>query len=311
MTAAITSITGPTANGHKIERFLREKIRGGARRFELWHLDVSGDRGEGASSRVDGWTAVDGVSIAELTREIEDLAQGDATILGGVNAYELIALSDAGERLARTGLRVGAASPQDGRLAPSEKATLIGMRAQEMRHNEANALLATRGALDLIEAYRADREEERIEKRQLREEVAKAQEQRIKMVELYEKLLTDTAERELAKQRELRKDAAQQAVLDKLSTLWPILLHKLSGAGGAPEGQHRMMLETFLDAFTKEDAKRMAGALPLEKAILFYEILEPILKEREKERGGSAASGSNGAPPTNGAPPATTHGGAS
>jgi hypothetical protein len=306
LNASITPITAqPTstnANLAKLARFVAAKLQTGAVRFEL--MQISDDHDGQREGRVDRWAGGADVRARELATEIEETARSDSSALGGVNAYALVAYGDAGEVLARVGFRVQA-DFQSGAIVPTERATLLGMRAQEMRHNEMYAQLSAKVSLEQIASYRDLVEDYRTELARARADLAEATMKRVEVVQLYESLASEKAKRELEAQREARHDRAQAEILSKVSLLWPIVMHKLSGAKDtafAPGAQD--ILSHLLKNISREEVVNMARALPPEKAMLLWEVLANLLPPDPAAP--AAAAGAPASPPAAGAPPPAT-----
>lgn len=302
MSASITPISAQTitnANLAKISRFVTQKLDAGAKRFDL--VQISDDHDGQREGRVDTWAAA-GLRGRELAAEIEETARSDSYALGGVNAYALVAYGDAGEALARVGFRVQA-DFQSGAIVPTERATLLGMRAQEMRHNEMYAQLSAKVSLEQIESYRLLVDDYRVELANVRKDLADANIKRVEVVQLYESLASEKAKRDLEAQREARHDRAQEAILSKVTLLWPLLMHKLSGAEAATSPGAQDLLSHLLQNITKAEVSAMARQLPAEKAMLLWEVLANLLPADPNAAAAAPAPPATSTPPTE--PPPT------
>lgn len=258
----------------QLAQFIRAKVKQAVKRFELRHIVREYD--EDREGRIDFWDIDADAKIPELASEIASLAQNESNALGGVNAFVLIA-SDGTTEIARRGFRVNAVIAP-GSVTPSEKPTLIGMRAQEMRHNEVHMQLGARSALEIIESYRVQVDDYRADLARVRAELLKEQEKRVEFLTTYEKITSESARRELEAARERRKDEAQREIFNKLTTLWPLLLHKMTGAKGSSlGGNHEDMLQALMTGLSREEMMRMLSVLPLEKQIVMWELLKSVL----------------------------------
>src|SRR4051812_12803153 len=130
---------------------------------------------------------------------------------------------------------------------------------------------------------------------------------RVEVVQLYESLASEKAKRELEAQREARHERAQVAILDKVTTLWPVVLNKLGGGEKgtfAPGAQD--LLNHLLANITREEVVRMAHQLPPEKAYVLWEVLAGLIPPKPGEAAGageaSPATPTEPPPPTEPAP---------
>jgi hypothetical protein len=287
MSAALSKPLATPSTSTRVTRFLREKARAGAVRVELRQVG-EGDR----ESAVDTWPIDASSRPDEIARELEDIAQSDSTAIGGVNVYAAIAFDAEGRALGRSSFRL-TAEAEPGAIAPTEKATLIGMRAQEMRHNEMYAQLSANSALDMIENYRVLLDDYRGEVTRLRSDVQTANAKQVEFIGLYESLVSERAARELEAAKARRLDEAQREILDKLKMLWPIVVHKLAGAPNAPfVGHQAELLKVLLANVSRAEIDAMASALPIDKRLVFWEVLRELLP----------AEPANGAPATSSGP---------
>lgn len=261
-----------------LARFIRDQVRGGAVRFDLRQMITEEDAST-STGPVDSFVLEPEQKPQDLAGEIETVANGDSAAIGGVNAYALVSFGVDGRERARRSWRVATETPT-GQLTPSEKPTLMGMRAMEMRHNEVSAALGSRVALEMIENYRVLVDDFRNELKETRKELVVEQAKRVEFINLYEQLSTARAERQLEAAKEQRKAEAQREMLGKLNTLWPLIVHKLSGApASALSGGHQEMLTILLANITRAELSAMAGALPLEKKMIFWEVIKQLIPE--------------------------------
>lgn len=273
---AANTNTSANANVQKLARFLRGKLQS-ARRLELLQVltDGDGDR----EARVDAWPVNGSELVTDIAAEVEATATSDALSLGGVNVYALVATDGEGKTLGRCAFR---AQGDTGamQITPNERPTMIGMRAQEMRHNELCVQLAVRTALDQIDAQRELYAEARAEMAELRAQLKEAHSMRIETIGLFESLVSEKAKRDLEAQREIRHERMQAEILSKVGTLWPLLVHKLAGGKGATPGLApgaQDLLSHLLANVSREEIQRMASTLPPEKQILLWEVIANLL----------------------------------
>lgn len=272
-----------------LARFLRDRVKGGAKRFDLRQI-VTSNEDERQGGQVDSWSLEDCAKPHDLAAEIESVAHGDSAALGGVNVYALIAFDGDGRELGRRSFRVQQDSSSSD-LSPSEKPTMLGMRAQEMRHNEVHMQLASRTALEMIENYRVLVDDYRGEVQRVREQLVAEQAKRVEFISLYEELTSARAQRELEAQKEARKDAAQKEVFAKLGTLWPLLVHKLAGSPpGMLNGGTQEMLTVLLQNLSRTEVNTMAATLPIEKRLVLMSVLSQIIPEPPTPAAGEAGA---------------------
>ena len=273
-----------------LTRFLRDRIKGGAKRVDLRQI-VTSNEDERQGGQIDSWALEDAKSPHDLAGEIESVAHSDSTALGGVNVYALLAFDAEGRELGRRSFRV-ALDTSSSDLSPSEKPTMLGMRAQEMRHNEVHMQLASRTALEMIENYRVLVDDYRGEVERVRQQLVAEQCKRVEFMTLHEELLSARAQRDLEAQREARKDSAQKEVIAKLSTLWPLILHKFAGAPASVlNSGTQEMLTMLLQNLSKAEVMTMANTLPIEKRLVLMEVLSTLIPPPATDEHANAQQG--------------------
>lgn len=261
-----------------LARFLRDRVKGGAKRVDLRQI-VTSNEDERQGGQIDSWPLGDGEKPHELAGEIESVAHGDSQALGGVNVYALLAFDAEGRELGRRTFRVELNATSND-LSPSEKPTMLGMRAQEMRHNEVHMQLASRTALEMIENYRVLVDDYRAEVGRLREQLVAEQVKRVEFITTYEELTSARAQRALEAAKEARKDEAQKEIFAKLGLLWPLVVHKLAGSPpGGLNGGTQEMLSTLLQNLSRAEVNTMAATLPIEKRLVLMTVLSQIIPE--------------------------------
>lgn len=178
-------------------------------------------------------TAIDEEGVNEIGCEMLDAAQDDAAGLGGRQRYAIVVYREQRpDQVAesRVFLRQGGGGDlaDEDTEVDSEGPTSLGLLAQLMRHNEANAKNMILSTQDVIQA-----QAKMITA--LSERNQRMEEQHLKGVVAYESLLSERHVRDLAtKEHEMRARVFTQG-MDKLSLLLPIVVNKLAGRRLMPE----------------------------------------------------------------------------
>lgn len=175
-------------------------------------------------------------------------------------------------------------------------ATLGGVTAQLMRHNEANARLAIGQTVDIIGHYRAllVAREKRIEDLEAKYS---------KVIELYERLSSLQHERDLEIMRVKQSEKGQEFLREKFEMLAPVVMAKFfpGASKGAMLGEE--LLRQFLKSLSPKQMEGLMGTLSPEQFAVINEIYsaygeKDLAREEAKKNGkkNGSANGTNGAP---------------
>jgi hypothetical protein len=218
---------------------------------------------------------VDETSVDRLVDDIDKVTQDEADQLDGVQQYILYAYRE------RTGDRATARFPirqtgdsdedQDNPNPQSEPASLQGVLAQQMRHNEALVRTSVGGWRDVInvlqkQAARLADQNEFLQQKlmDMRTTVEVAESTR-------EARLAERSEREARERR-------QDQLFDTFLPLLPAAVNMLSGKKLLPESTtpERMMVRKFFETVTPEQFKKMREVLDPEQYGIVVVMLTDI-----------------------------------
>jgi hypothetical protein len=243
-------------------------------RFELRQLQAGG-----AETRVRDVRPAEGESVSAIAERVWSLACKDASALTGVNAYALCAYKpDASAFDARHAFRVPVTRTND-TIEPTEPASIAGLMAQLMRHNEASVRSAVLGSGDLIRMLQ-------LELKQSREYIRKLEARSVRAFELVEDLMSAKATRDLAERREARKDAAQAHVIAQVTRYLPALVDRaLVATGMVKEGQapasNAQRLGAVVRSLEEKEVTEIYGILGETRGKELFQILQSVLADEE------------------------------
>lgn len=245
---------------------------------ELEHLDLN-DRSS-VMERYDIVTCDTHEALA-ISAKARAQAGTDAEIRGGtVQRYCLRAYWPAGTRHPTHHLfTIDAASvgraADAGFVAPSEPATVAGLLKQMMRHNEVMLDMATRQTRNLMAD--SDKREARLQAR-----IEHLEENRMRVLELQEAMVSAKAERDLEVTRAEGAEKRRDAALAEFKPFVPILRAKmLEWVTGQKAGQGTSaadeMLRSIFTASTQDELRAMMSALPVDKQPLLLECYRSVM----------------------------------
>ena len=232
-----------------------------------------------------------------LALTIQQRAIEDGRVCRGRVVYGVLSFRGA-DYLDRFFFGVQGEQHEDPFAVTSRDATLGGVTAQLMRHNEANARLAIGQTIDVIGHYKSllVAREKRIEELEAKY---------TKVIDLHERLSSLQHERDLEILRMKQSEKKREFLQEKFEMLAPVVLAKFfpGASKGAMLGEE--LLRQFLKSLSPQQMEGLMGTLSAEQFAVISEIYsaygeKDIAREEAKKTGkknGSAngASGSNGA----------------
>ena len=218
---------------------------------------------------------VDETSVDRLVDDIDKVTQDEADQLDGVQQYILYAYRD------RTGDRATARFPirqtgdsdedQDNPNPQSEPASIQGVLAQQMRHNEALVRTSVGGWRDVINVLQKQTSRLAEQNEFLQ---AKLMEARVTVETAESTREVRLAERSEREARERRQDQ----LFDTFLPLLPAAVNMLSGRKLLPEATtpERMMVRKFFETVTPEQFKKLREVLEPEQYGIVVTMLADI-----------------------------------
>ena len=263
-----------------LDAFLKKNVESAAS-FELVQI---GQKGVGLLEEYDASEWRDRPEALE--REIHARAHADASALGGLNRYAVVARFD-GRKTLRCAFR--AHGDEDG-IGESEPANAEGLASQAMRHSEAlmrqcvSLTMAVAGHQNELIARQGDT-------------IAKMSATHFESIKTIEELLSEKTLREIEIKREDAKLAMRKDMFDEGKPLVKMLGAKMLSKNGklnAEKNPQVEALKTFVKTLKPEKFQAILSTLsPVEQAGLL-EILTTLTADDETEK--EQANGKNGSP---------------
>lgn len=197
----------------------------GLRALSLRHIDAD-ERG----SSVREWKTGQGFSVDTTASEIEAEMTQDAIGLGDTQRYVVHAYfgtsTTPGRRFTQT--IDGVSHDDSDSFGRSEPATEKGHRGQLMRHNENLHKLSVQGSAELIRILRAECES-------LRGMVAQMTQDKIKLMETYETLISNKHQRDMDIADKQFSQQVKMKAIETVTLLAPVAVNKITGQKLLPE----------------------------------------------------------------------------
>jgi hypothetical protein len=177
-------------------------------------------------------------------------------------------------------------------------ATLGGVTAQLMRHNEANARLAIGQTIDVIGHYKS-----LLIAREKRIEELEAKYSRV--IELYERLSSLQHERDLEIMRVKQTEKGQEFLREKFEMLAPVILSKFIPGANKGGVLAEELVRQFLKSLSPKQMEGLMGTLSPEQFAVINEIYsaygERDLAREDAKKNGKKNGSAHGTSGTNGA----------
>lgn len=220
-----------------------------------------------------GWTDEE---LDSRVSNVLETCQEDADGLGGVNRYFLRASFAQGRTSRSSVFRVAARDDADGELAGSEPATVEGLMAQLMRHNEA----LTRSVVQLSSSTSGSQAEiiARMSETAMRHE-----RERVRQIELTEELLSRKHERSIELAREERKSKNAERLMSGVAPFVPIVGAKLLTGGKIPAVAGKAAIGEFLRGIKPAQMMKIFEVLDAPQAAALLELTKHIELDDDKK----------------------------
>lgn len=210
--------------------------------------------------------------FSETTGLIESLIFDDAEGLTGVQSY--LVLSYFENRPDKPGSRFTireSASSEDTDEVESEPPTKTGLLSQMMRHSEA----AVRGSLmasgQIINTLRnqCSRQADTIEK---------LVSEKMAGLEMMERMRSEELERKILMRREENDEKMKGEIFDKVATLVPVVVNKLTGKNLLPAKRTSMelVIQGLIESITQEQMNALTTVLRPEQTVALLEIFQSV-----------------------------------
>lgn len=223
-------------------------------------------------------------SALDITTQLHEAANDDAEGLGGLQSYVIasyfMAVPDkVRERLS---FRLAVETDGDDEINQTEAPTERGLTQQLMRHNEANARVMTMGMGEVV------RQQNRMIERQATM-IENFMDKHMGLLELQEKMMTASDQRDIAKMQVVSKISREDAALEKFMELAPIVVNRFMGQKMLKEDATptEMMLADFAKSLTPQQMEVMMKTLTPEQSLKMIEFISLQQKrdeEKEKKR---------------------------
>lgn len=223
-------------------------------------------------------------SALDITTQLHEAANDDAEGLGGLQSYVIasyfMAVPDkVRERLS---FRLAVETDGDDEINQTEAPTERGLTQQLMRHNEANARVMTMGMGEVV------RQQNRMIERQATM-IENFMDKHMGLLELQEKMMTASDQRDIAKMQVVSKISREDAALEKFMELAPIVVNRFMGQKMLTEEATptEMMLADFAKSLTPQQMEVMMKTLTPEQSLKMIEFISLQQKrdeEKEKKR---------------------------
>lgn len=252
----------------ELERFLRQQLfreRGEKiSAIELRHA-ASGSKG----NIVDDFE-FDSVNTDNLNTFVDDVinrAQNDADGMGGTHRYELHIVCEK-KVTARFAFRLRSDDESVDESSGEESATSKGLLTQLMRHSEQQqrTMVSGIGAMVQMMHRTMERQETTIEK---------LLEERERDRDRIEAARGGEHQRELELMDAHRKGEREDMLFQKINTLFPIILNKISGREMMPT-EDKNLLAGLVDTLNEDQFNKILSALKPEQQILLLTIIKEM-----------------------------------
>lgn len=234
--------------------------------------------------------------LETLISGVIDRCLQDATAIGGMQKYHILALNSEKEQIDRFIFRVeGRANPDDNDDIDSEPPTKTGFMAQMMREH-GMMFRTTIGALGNI----IRTQDERLEKleNKLDKLIDTTFDKQVEILDTIEALQTKGHERALEQKKADANLEFKRTIMGELKLLMPIIMSKFTGgvisksARNTPEFQ---LLGRILDNLKLEQIQPALDQFTDAQRLAFFELYEMHIKSKEAEAASQKPSnGTNG-----------------
>lgn len=253
----------------ELERFLRQQLfreRSEAiTAIELRHA-ASGSKG----NIVDDFdfSTVNTDNISSLVDDVISRAQSDANGMGGVQRYELHVLVTDKKISSRFAFRLRGDDESVDEVAGDEAASMKGLLTQLMRHNEQQnrTMMTGIGAMVQMMNRTIERDQETIEN---------LLDERRKNWDLIDQAKGRDHEREMELMAAHRKGEREDMMFQKINTLFPVILNKITGKDMMPVEQ-KSLIAGLVETLSEEQFGQILSALKPEQQIVLLTVVKEM-----------------------------------
>lgn len=269
----------------KFERWLRQQIliedeeKGRCKKIVVRHV-VSNKMGSELITVPVPRKDLDQAWFDETMATVENAVMDDAEGLGGVQTYVVLPYhaNTASKPSSRFTIREATASVDDPEEMDSEPATGKGMLAQMMRHTEAATRLSMMSMGQIVTTLRHANAKQA-------ELIEKLVEEKMANLEMMEDLKSQRLEREILTKREESKDRIKAEIMDKMSTLVPVLVNRIAGKPLLPGKSTPMegMIKGLIESIEPSQLESLQGVLKPTQLVALMEIFQTLQPAEKKD----------------------------
>ncbi len=208
--------------------------------------------------------------VSTFVDDIMGVAQDDADGSGpGRHRYVLVALEVEAKDGNRLAFALKSDAEDDDEGDGHEAPTLQGLVQQQMRHNEALTRLVVLQAGTVGTQLARQLEQER-------DKNAKLHEDRSTFMMKLEEMHSEQHERDIEMLKISNQEDLKQKAFNKLDTLFPLLINKISGQKALPEGDTGNILKTLLGKLRSDPSRlqKLAGLLDESEQLLLLTLIK-------------------------------------
>jgi len=267
----------------KLERWIRQQVflddeeKGRCKKLVLKHV-AGGRYGSEILSLPVPRKAVDDGWFEEACNQIEIRIADDAEGLGGMQTYSVLSYYD--KRADKPGSRftIRETSADDNlEDAESEPPTKTGIITQMMRHNEAAIRISLMSVGQVLTALKSAnaRQADLIEKMTT---------EKLANIETMERLRSEEVERRILLQKAETDEKMKGEIFDKLATLLPIAINRISGKNLLPAKKTAMeaVAQGLVESITPEQLEQLQTVFQPNQLVALMEIFQGLQADDPK-----------------------------
>lgn len=258
----------------KLEEFIGEAFeRGVVAEVGLLHVSHQGN------NPVGDWTQFEGIAPENLAMQIMDRAVDDARAQRGSARYIVYYKRSQDKRNydGRTWFTLTGGGYDIEGIEDTEGPNAHGLLSQMMRHNEASARIALLSARETIVDYRREVTE-------LRGMVRHMTNTQFKVIELYEKLMSQEHQRSLDLRKARFDEAKQEKLFDQIGNIFPLLLAMFAEGKSEvlKDAAFKMQIKNLVGSLSEEQIAGIVHRLEAPQQIAFLELYRQLRESDPK-----------------------------
>lgn len=269
----------------KFERWLRQQVliededKGRCKKIVVRHV-VSNKMGSELITVPVPKKEIDQAWFDETIATVENGISDDAEGLGGVQTYVILPYhaNTATKPSSRFTIREATASVDDPEEMDSEPPTAKGMLAQSMRHTEAAIRMSMMSMGQIVTTLRHTNAKQA-------ELIEKLVAEKMANLEMMEDLKSQKLEREILTRREESKEKMKVEIMDKVSTLVPVLVNRIAGKSLLPGKTTPMegMIKGLVESIEPGQLESLQSVLKPTQLVALMEIFQSLQPEEKKD----------------------------